>query len=69
VTYKNILYDKQKVNTYVSYNRRSKLMKKEYEAPKVITYSEDQIIELLGPAQTCSPSPVTGDDNCPGYAP
>ena len=32
-------------------------MKKEYEAPKVITYSEDEIIELLGPAQTCSPSP------------
>jgi len=36
-------------------------MKKEYEAPKVITYSEDEIIELLGPAQTCSPSP------CPTY--
>jgi hypothetical protein len=32
-----------------------------YEAPKVITYSEDEIIELLGPAQTCSPSP------CPTY--
>ena len=32
-------------------------MKKEYEAPKVITYSEDEIIELLGPAQTCAPSP------------
>ena len=36
-------------------------MKNEYEAPKVITYSEDEIIELLGPAQTCSPSP------CPTY--
>ena len=36
-------------------------MKKEYDAPKVITYSEDEIIELLGPAQTCSPSP------CPTY--
>ena len=24
-------------------------MKKEYEAPKVITYSEDEIIEMLGP--------------------
>jgi hypothetical protein len=31
--------------------------KKEYEAPKVITYTEDEIIERLGPAQTCSPSP------------
>jgi hypothetical protein len=38
-----------------------KRMKKEYEAPKVITYSEDEIIEMLGPAQTCSPSP------CPTY--
>jgi hypothetical protein len=28
-----------------------------YEAPEVITYAEDEIIELLGPAQTCSPSP------------
>ena len=35
--------------------------KKEYEAPKVVTYSEDEIVEMLGPAQTCSPSP------CPTY--
>ena len=34
-------------------------MKKEYEAPKVITYSEDEIIEMLGPAQTCSAKPVS----------
>ncbi len=32
-----------------------------YQAPQIITYSEDEIIELLGPAQTCSPSP------CPTY--
>jgi hypothetical protein len=38
-----------------------KNIKTEYETPKVITYSEDEIIELLGPAQTCSPSP------CPTY--
>jgi len=31
--------------------------RKQYEAPQVITYSEDEIIEMLGPAQTCSPSP------------
>jgi hypothetical protein len=31
--------------------------KENYQAPEVITYSEDEIIELLGPAQTCSPSP------------
>jgi hypothetical protein len=32
-------------------------MKKDYEAPKVLSYSEDDILDLLGPAQTCSPSP------------
>ena len=26
-------------------------MKNEYEAPKVITYSEDEIIDMLGPAK------------------
>jgi len=31
--------------------------KETYQAPQVITYSEDEIIELLGPAQTCQPSP------------
>jgi hypothetical protein len=36
-------------------------MIKEYESPKVITFSEDEIIEILGPAQTCAPSP------CPTY--
>jgi len=37
-------------------------MKKEYEAPKVITYSEDEIIDLPGSAQTCSPR------SCPTYS-
>ncbi len=27
-------------------------MKKEYEAPKVITYSEEEIMDIIGPAQT-----------------
>jgi len=30
-----------------------------YEAPKVVTYHEDDILEELGPAQACtSPCPV-----------
>jgi len=30
-----------------------------YEAPKVVTYNEDDILEELGPAQACtSPCPV-----------
>jgi hypothetical protein len=28
--------------------------KKEYEKPKVITYSEDEIMDIIGPAQTCT---------------
>ena len=27
---------------------------KEYEIPKVITYSEDEIMSVIGPAQTCT---------------
>lgn len=36
-------------------------MKKEYEKPQVITYSEDEILDIIGPAQTCTstPCPVT----------
>ena len=32
---------------------------KQYEKPKIITYSEDEIIEMLGPANTCG-SPLFG---------
>ena len=27
---------------------------KEYEAPKVITHTEDEVLEIIGPAQTCT---------------
>ena len=30
-----------------------------YEAPKVITYSEDEIVEMLGPARACFTKPVS----------
>jgi hypothetical protein len=44
-------------------------MKKDYEAPMVITYSEDEIVDMLGPAQTCSPtpSPCPSFFSCPTY--
>jgi hypothetical protein len=46
-----------------TYKENTPMQKKHaYEAPKVITYSEDEIVEMLGPAQTCSPSP------CPTYS-
>lgn len=35
--------------------------KKEYEAPKVITYTENEILDIIGPAQTCSSSPLGAD--------
>lgn len=28
-----------------------------YETPKIITYSKEDILEELGPAQACAPSP------------
>jgi hypothetical protein len=36
--------------------------KKQWEVPEIITYSEDEIMEMIGPAQTitsgtCSPNP------------
>jgi hypothetical protein len=37
--------------------KQDETLKAKYEAPKVVTYSEDDISEMLGPAQTCSPSP------------
>lgn len=44
--------------------------RKSYESPQIITYSSDDILEELGPAQACSPfagSPAHPD--FPGYAP
>ncbi len=31
--------------------------KKQWDIPEIITYSEDEIIRLIGPAQTCAPAP------------
>jgi hypothetical protein len=28
-----------------------------YETPKIITYSQEDILEEMGPAQACAPSP------------
>lgn len=54
--------------------------RRKYEPPRIITYSADDILEELGPAQACSPfSGVSGSGldsteppaspNAPGYAP
>jgi len=35
--------------------------KTSYEKPQVISYSEDEILDIIGPAQTCnSPVGTTG---------
>ena len=31
--------------------------KPNYEQPRIITYSKEEILEELGPAQACAPSP------------
>ena len=55
--------------------------KRKYIPPRIITYSADDILEELGPAQACSPfsGGITGQGfdstqsptppNAPGYAP
>jgi hypothetical protein len=61
---------------------KEKMSKKKqtYEPPKIITYSADDILEELGPAQACSPfasppSPSSTSQDfsslptAPGYAP
>jgi len=39
------------------YKDNKDIQKPEYESPEIITYTEDEIIEQIGPAQACSPSP------------
>jgi hypothetical protein len=33
--------------------------KQEYTPPKIVTYTEEEILEQIGPAQACSPQPCT----------
>jgi len=30
-----------------------------YEPPKIVTYTSEQILEQIGPAMACSPTPCT----------
>ena len=40
--------------------------KKQWEVPKIITYSEDEITELLGPAQTAGSNTCAGTPSIGG---
>jgi len=37
-------------------------MKVDYEAPKIITYTEEEILEKLGPARTITSGGPPGDE-------
>ena len=37
-----------------------------YEAPKVVTYSEDEIMEMIGPAQTAGSNTCAGNPGIGG---
>ena len=51
---------KTEKNTFRLY-REVTMDKTSYEKPQVISYSEDEILDIIGPAQTCnSPVGTTG---------
>ena len=39
---------------------------KQYERPRIVTYTEDEILDLIGPANTAG-SPCFGDIHGPGH--
>jgi len=39
--------------------KRKESQKPEYVPPKIVTYSEKEILEHIGPAQACSPQPCS----------
>ena len=42
-----------------SQTEKEKIIPK-YERPRIITYTQDDILEQIGPAQACSPNVSTG---------
>ncbi len=32
--------------------------KKQYEKPQVVTYNEEEIMDIIGPAHTCTSTPT-----------
>jgi hypothetical protein len=39
--------------------KMKEIKRPEYVPPKIITYSEKEILEHIGPAQACSPQPCS----------
>jgi len=40
-------------------NNKKQDKKQKYIPPKIVTYSEKEILEHIGPAQACSPQPCS----------
>jgi hypothetical protein len=38
-------------------SEQQQTQKPEYTPPKIVTYTSEEILEQIGPAQACSPSP------------
>lgn len=52
--------EKRVLNTVrESQTEKEKIIPK-YESPRIITYTNDDILEQIGPAQACSPNVSTG---------
>jgi len=40
-------------------NKNEECKKQVYTPPKIVTYTEKEILEQIGPAQACSPQPCS----------
>jgi hypothetical protein len=46
-------------NKFNQQNIDDQRKKNEYTPPKIVTYTEKEILEQIGPAQACSPQPCS----------
>jgi hypothetical protein len=46
-----------KINQQI--NNKEQRKKQTYKPPRIVTYSEKEILEHIGPAQACSPQPCS----------
>ena len=46
----------EKLNEFLNVRESEKEIPR-YEPPRIITYTSEQILEQIGPAMACSPSP------------
>jgi hypothetical protein len=54
------IMEKKKMNTVRGAETAKTKVAPVYEPPKITTYTEEQILEQIGPAQACSPNVTPG---------